>query len=184
MPASIWNARLIGPAPQWACPDGGEAGLHPSNLPDNAYAIGAIDFTGDMPVIPGPDGPSLGGFVCPAVIARGDLWKMGQVRPGDRIRFHPVARPADPVAGPVVLRAGAAILHEDKPGPVRTVYCRQGDDTLLVEYGDMQLDIELRLRVHLLQQAIRDAGLPIIDLTPASGPCRSVTTARPCPAAG
>ena len=33
---------------------GGEAGLHPSNLHDNPYAVGAVDFTGDMPVIPGP----------------------------------------------------------------------------------------------------------------------------------
>lgn len=160
------GVRLIGPAPKWAREDGGEAGLHPSNLHDNAYAIGAIDFTGDMPVILGPDGPSLGGFVCPAVIAREDQWKMGQFRPGDRIRFHPVARPEDPVAGPAVLRAGAAILHEDKSGPVETVYRRQGDDNLLIEYGEMQLDIELRLRVHLLQQAVRDAGLPVIDLTP------------------
>ena len=63
------GVRLIGPAPRWARTDGGEAGLHPSNLHDNAYAIGAIDFTGDMPIILGPDGPSLGGFVCPAVIA-------------------------------------------------------------------------------------------------------------------
>ncbi|MTE00279.1 5-oxoprolinase/urea amidolyase family protein [Paracoccus sp. YIM 132242] len=160
------GVRLIGPAPGWARPDGGEAGLHPSNLHDNAYAVGAIDFTGDMPVILGPDGPSLGGFVCPAVIAREELWKMGQFRPGDRIRFHPVDRAGDPVAGPAVLRAGAAILHRDKGGPVATTYRRQGDDNLLVEYGDMRLDIELRLRVHLLQQAIRDAGLPVIDLTP------------------
>ena len=59
------GVRLIGPRPRWARPDGGEAGLHPSNIHDNAYAIGTIDFTGDMPVILGPDGPSLGGFVCP-----------------------------------------------------------------------------------------------------------------------
>ena len=52
--------RLIGPKPGWAREDGGEAGLHPSNIHDNAYAIGTIDFTGDMPVILGPDGPSLG----------------------------------------------------------------------------------------------------------------------------
>ena len=84
------GVRLIGPAPRWARPDGGEAGLHPSNLHDNAYAVGAIDFTGDMPIILGPDGPSLGGFVCPAVIARDELWKMGQLRPGDRVRFAPV----------------------------------------------------------------------------------------------
>jgi urea carboxylase len=50
--------RLIGPKPQWARTDGGEAGLHPSNIHDNAYAIGSIDFTGDMPIILGPDGPS------------------------------------------------------------------------------------------------------------------------------
>ena len=55
--------RLVGPKPQWARKDGGEAGLHPSNIHDNAYAIGAVDFTGDMPIILGPDGPSLGGFV-------------------------------------------------------------------------------------------------------------------------
>ena len=79
--------RLIGPRPQWARKDGGEAGLHPSNIHDNAYAIGAVDFTGDMPVILGPDGPSLGGFVCPATIVQAELWKMGQLRPGDTVRF-------------------------------------------------------------------------------------------------
>lgn len=51
--------RLTGPKPEWARTDGGEAGMHPSNLHDNAYAFGTIDFTGDMPVILGPDGPSL-----------------------------------------------------------------------------------------------------------------------------
>jgi len=66
--------RLIGPQPQWARPDGGEAGLHPSNIHDNAYAVGAIDFTGDMPIILGPDGPSLGGFVSPAAVAQGERW--------------------------------------------------------------------------------------------------------------
>lgn len=54
------GVRLIGPKPRWARTDGGEAGLHPSNIHDNAYAIGAIDFTGDMPILLGPDGPSLG----------------------------------------------------------------------------------------------------------------------------
>ena len=90
--SSRTGVRLIGPKPQWARPDGGEAGLHPSNIHDNAYAIGAIDFTGDMPVILGPDGPSLGGFVCPAVIANAELWKVGQLKPGDRVRFHRVTQ--------------------------------------------------------------------------------------------
>jgi urea carboxylase len=85
--SSRTGVRLIGPKPEWARSDGGEAGLHPSNIHDNAYAIGAIDFTGDMPVILGPDGPSLGGFVCPATIVQAELWKMGQLRPGDTVRF-------------------------------------------------------------------------------------------------
>jgi urea carboxylase len=85
--SSRTGVRLIGPKPEWARKDGGEAGLHPSNIHDNAYAIGAVDFTGDMPVILGPDGPSLGGFVCPATIVQAELWKMGQLRPGDTVRF-------------------------------------------------------------------------------------------------
>ncbi|MBB3456330.1 urea carboxylase [Rhizobium sp. BK313] len=165
------GVRLIGPAPKWARTDGGEAGLHPSNLHDNAYAVGAIDFTGDMPIILGPDGPSLGGFVCPAVIARDEQWKMGQLKPGDKIRFHAVKRTEDPIAGPVVKRigdeAGAAIIGRNDAGPVPVVYRRQGDDNLLVEYGPMQLDIALRLRVHLLMQAVKDVKLPgLVDLTP------------------
>jgi urea carboxylase len=86
--SSRTGVRLIGPKPAWARADGGEAGLHPSNVHDNAYAVGAVDYTGDMPVILGPDGPSLGGFVCPAIVTRADLWKLGQLRPGDRIRFR------------------------------------------------------------------------------------------------
>ncbi|WP_300034293.1 5-oxoprolinase/urea amidolyase family protein [uncultured Roseobacter sp.] len=160
------GVRLIGPAPEWARSDGGEAGLHPSNLHDNAYALGAIDFTGDMPIILGPDGPSLGGFVSPAVIAAEDRWKMGQFRPGDTIRFFPVTRANDPVVAPVINGAGSAILGRNETGPVPVVYRRQGDDNLLVEYGEMTLDIELRLRVHLLMQAVKDAQLPLIDLTP------------------
>jgi urea carboxylase len=86
--SSRTGIRLVGPKPKWARADGGEAGLHPSNIHDNAYAIGAIDFTGDMPVILGPDGPSLGGFVCPAVVVQAELWKLGQIRPGDSVRFR------------------------------------------------------------------------------------------------
>lgn len=165
------GVRLIGPTPRWARPDGGEAGLHPSNLHDNAYAVGAIDFTGDMPIILGPDGPSLGGFVCPAVIACGEQWKIGQLRPGDRVRFVPLCRPEDPVAGPRVLRsrvdAGSAIVGRRDDGPVEVTYRRQGDDNLLVEYGPMVLDLALRLRVHLLAEAIAREGLPgLIELTP------------------
>src|SRR5262249_25544603 len=81
------GVRLVGPRPKWARKDGGEAGRHPSKIHDNAYAIGALDFTEDMPILLGPDGPSLGGFVCPIVVAHDELWKLGQLRPDDVVRF-------------------------------------------------------------------------------------------------
>ena len=34
------------------------------------------------------DGPSLGGFVCPATITSAQLWKAGQVSPLDTVRFQ------------------------------------------------------------------------------------------------
>jgi urea carboxylase len=154
--SSRTGVRLIGPKPQWARTDGGEAGLHPSNIHDNAYAIGAIDYTGDMPVILGPDGPSLGGFVCPAVITCSDLWKMGQLRPGDTIRFHKVSSHASPV-----------LQRLEDEGRVAVSYRHSGEDYLLVEYGAPVLDLELRFRVHaLMEWLIRHQQPGIIDLTP------------------
>ncbi len=116
-------------------------------------------------------GPSLGGFVCPAVVARDELWKTGQLRPGDKVRFVPAARDKDPVAGPLSLKAapdlGSAIVGRYDDGPIPVVYRRAGDDNLLVEYGPMELDIALRLRVHVLAEAVAGAKLPgLIDLTP------------------
>ncbi|UJF36220.1 carboxyltransferase domain-containing protein [Paenibacillus hexagrammi] len=86
--SSRTGVRLKGPAPLWTREDGGEAGLHPSNIHDNAYAIGTLDLTGDMPILLGPDGPSLGGFVCPVTTASAEFWKIGQLHPGDTVRFR------------------------------------------------------------------------------------------------
>lgn len=52
--------------------------LEPYNLRLNA---------GDMPIALMFDGPSLGGFVCPATITSSDLWKLGQLRAGDGVQF-------------------------------------------------------------------------------------------------
>lgn len=83
------GVRLVGPKPEWVRPDGGEGGTHPSNVHDHIYALGAINFTGDHPVVLTVDGPSLGGFVCPATITSTELWKIGQV--GDLGRLSPPA---------------------------------------------------------------------------------------------
>ena len=85
------GVRLDGPKPTWARPDGGEAGLHPSNIHDTGYAFGTIDFTGDTPVVLGPDGPSLGGFTCPATVVAAERWKLGQLAPGDEVVFVPLS---------------------------------------------------------------------------------------------
>src|SRR5712671_4788041 len=156
-----------------------EAGLHPSNIHDNAYAIGAIDYTGDMPILLGPDGPSLGGFVCPVVIAHAELWKMGQLRPGDLVCFRRIselqARQMDGEleAAIAALRGNLPQPQGDTPEPAvlrqsgGTVYRASGDRYLLVEIGPHVLDMTLRLRVHVLEEALRRACLPgVIDITP------------------
>jgi urea carboxylase len=180
------GVRLIGPKPRWARTDGGEAGLHPSNIHDNPYAIGAVDFTGDMPIILGPDGPSLGGFVCPFVVIAADRWKIGQLAPGDKLRFAPVtiadATEADaaqrkfvatgevPALSPArAIETLSPILAEipEGPGNPRTVYRQQGDRNILVEYGPIVLDIELRIRVHALMTELERLALPgVVDIVP------------------
>ncbi len=183
------GVRLIGPKPEWARRDGGEAGLHPSNIHDNAYAIGAVDFTGDMPIILGPDGPSCGGFVCPFTIVQAELWKMGQLKPGDKVRFTALtAQHARELAFAqeseieTLKRVSKPVCHllSDKPPepavlhslPARptapaVVYRRQGDANLLIEYGPLQLDIAMRMRVHALKTWLeRHKVSGLIDLTP------------------
>lgn len=203
------GVRLTGPKPRWARTDGGEAGLHPSNIHDTAYSVGALDFTGDTPILLGPDGPSLGGFVCPVTVVTADRWKLGQLRPGDKVRFVPLevsqapsARdlgpgrqlvlPGDagwsaelpgnlsahlstkPAAAPAGRRAGRGdgddgVLGRVPEGAGRpaVTYRRSGDDNLLVEYGEMVLDLGLRARVHALHQHLEQLRVPgIVDLTP------------------
>ena len=181
------GVRLEGPQPEWARADGGEAGLHPSNIHDNAYSVGALDFTGDTPILLGPDGPSLGGFVCPVTVVDADRWKLGQLRPGDTVRFVPVRAadapsradlsPARRAGSPVVLSSGGdgddgvLLRRPATDGAPSVTYRRSGDDNVLVEYGEIVLDLALRARVHALHTHLAElqrsgevAG--IIDLTP------------------
>ncbi|MCU0552627.1 MAG: carboxyltransferase domain-containing protein, partial [Leptolyngbya sp. Prado105] len=182
------GVRLIGPKPKWARPDGGEAGLHPSNIHDNAYAIGTIDFTGDMPIILGPDGPSLGGFVCPATIVQAELWKIGQLKPSDKVRFQPLTlteaiekeriqdetirtleEPVAPITVQILEQLDSAILHEIPASleQLAVKYRRSGDKYLLVEYGDLVLDLNLRFQVHALMVWLLEHPQDgILDLTP------------------
>lgn len=183
--------RLNGPKPTWTRSDGGEAGLHPSNIHDTEYAVGSINFTGDMPVILTKDGPSLGGFVCPVTIAKAELWKVGQVKPGDKIRFKrmsfddalalekaqddainnvkpmavfnsiPFKKPAHELSECIL-----AYLPAQSHRPLVT-YRQAGDKYVLIEYGDNILELSLRLRVHALMEALKANPVHgIIELSP------------------
>jgi urea carboxylase len=169
------GVRLLGPKPQWAREDGGDAGLHPSNIHDNAYAFGAIDLTGDLPVVLGPDGPSLGGFVCPGVVVSGQRWKLGQAKPGDTVqwvvldaaaamdlRSQPASSPqASDFDRPEIMQQAALPEH-----PGRCLR-RQGDEFLLLEFGPMELELGLRLRVQALYERLQASCEPgVIDLVP------------------
>lgn len=185
--SSRTGVRLLGPKPEWARSDGGEAGMHPSNIHDNAYAIGTIDFTGDMPVILGPDGPSLGGFVCPATTITADLWKIGQLKAGDKVQFMPVTieeavalekAQIDSLTQLSEIKYAETLKHSSPSTPiikttdenqfgVRVVYRPSGDKYLLVEFGELMLDIELRFRVHALMLSLQaDTPKGVLELTP------------------
>ncbi|QGQ98081.1 urea carboxylase [Paenibacillus psychroresistens] len=193
--SSRTGVRLIGPAPHWTREDGGEAGLHPSNIHDNAYAIGALDLTGDMPILLGPDGPSLGGFVCPVTTASAEFWKIGQLHAGDTISFRLLTlRDADRLRSlqeanlnaignaenemdleVVILPQANSEIKANDPILIKaetnrrfpiTIRC-SGDANVLVEYGLMELDLLLRFQVHALMQAIEASeDFPVLDLTP------------------
>ena len=171
------GVRLTGPVPEWARADGGEAGLHPSNILDSAYGVGTVMLAGDMAVVVGPDGPSLGGFAAIAQVIRDDLWKLGQVRAGDEVTLEAVE------AGGVSRSTRAMRAQNETPPaslPPTTIldaprdgsggpltFRRAGERGLLVEFGEPVLDLRSRVRAHLLRAALDEAGLKgIVDLTP------------------
>ncbi|MCF2528993.1 5-oxoprolinase/urea amidolyase family protein [Yinghuangia soli] len=184
------GVRLVGPAPAWAREDGGEAGLHPSNIHDSAYPVGGIMLSGNTPVIVGPDGPSLGGFVVPAAVIRADRWKLAQARPDDRVRLVPVtpaeAARADRARTAELAHPASAAAHRtahgrhssdhspaaapDRPAALLELPAdglrpalavrRSGDHHLLVEAGPPRLDLTVRLQIHLLAQALAARTAP------------------------
>ncbi|KAF9233046.1 allophanate hydrolase subunit 2-domain-containing protein [Melanogaster broomeanus] len=154
---------------QWARADGGEGGSHPSNILDNGYALGTVNLNGDTPVILTQEGPDMGGYVCACTIAPGDLWKVGQltaqacaqgakatiedihaavsgmgpILPRPRIDFENTNAYFSPILHRIMPPAGS-------PRPAAT-FRQAGASAILVEYGPMKLDFNLRARVHALE---------------------------------
>jgi hypothetical protein len=116
-------------------------------------------------------------------VIEADLWQLGQLKAGDKVRFVAVDVPTArrlaagrraelatlqaqdvawqpvPLTSPVVMTCGDA----DK----RLVARLSGDTHLLLEAGEAELDLVLRFRIHALMQALEEqAREGIIDITP------------------
>jgi biotin-dependent carboxylase-like uncharacterized protein len=82
--------RLVGRPLQYRYPD--------RQLPSEGTTRGAIQVPPNgLPVILGPDHPVTGGYPVVGVVIDGDVDKVAQVRPGQRVRLH-WARPRSAVA--------------------------------------------------------------------------------------
>jgi urea carboxylase len=57
---------------------------------NTGYPIGGVNLCGDTPIILPLDGPSQGGFITPLVVTSAALWKLGQARPGQILKFRPI----------------------------------------------------------------------------------------------
>ncbi|KHO00381.1 acetyl-/propionyl-coenzyme A carboxylase alpha chain [Metarhizium album ARSEF 1941] len=194
--------RLEGPRLKWARASGGGGGSHPSNVFEYGYPNGGVNFTGESPIIFAHDRPDLGGFVCPATVCSAEMWKVGQLKAGDKVQLRPVsfeaalelARKKDEYLEAVVrytrgsgfpipsldveLRdePRCSILHHiPSSGSHPRVRFRQGGDTsIIVEYGDQLPDLRNTACVQLLAK-----GLSAADLSSVRGePCFATLTVR------
>ena len=67
-------------------------GAHRIELPSEPQCVGTIQVSNDgTPILLGPDGPTIGGYPKIAVVATCDLPRIGQLAPGDAVRFEIVS---------------------------------------------------------------------------------------------
>ncbi len=192
------GVRLVGPVPEWSRKDGGEGGSHPSNILDYGYPCpGGINWGGDSPVVFAMDSPDLGGLVCSSTVISGDLWRLGQVKPGGTLKLKPTtfehALELDKrveafidsvhklVDGETEMSApsldltlpssgldpnGSNAIIETVPGDggkrPKVVYRQGGDCFLVVEFGEMTVDVAITTRVKLLVQKIEALKIPVV----------------------
>ncbi|PMB67616.1 Urea amidolyase [Beauveria bassiana] len=199
------GVRLDGPRPQWARDTGGEGGSHPSNYLDYPYSLGALNWTGDSAVIFPADAPSLGGFITSHVIPRADLYKIGQLKPGDKFHFAPItlqsamtlrqgqeayiryvkglAAGGSPSEAPVRLQLRAECIESSTAstaviGTHDDVTIRQaGDSYILVEFLQ-SLQLEVRCKVQAVTEAINDSTIKGVQIVTPIGCSESQAPTR------
>ncbi|KAM4056606.1 carboxyltransferase domain-containing protein [Hirsutella rhossiliensis] len=183
--ASRIGVRLHGSQPYWARQTGGEGGSHPSNYLDYPYPIGALNWTGDSCVIFSADAPSLGGFTTSHLIPRAELFKVGQMKPGDKFLFTPMTIQSATELGRrlkefIEAISSLALGNSEPVEPLplsppsglglktgsTAIICRLGDVTMR-QAGDsyisveflQSLQLEVRCRVQAVGEAIDRAGI-------------------------
>ena len=163
------GVRLTGPPFSGAQPEAGDA---------EPCVSGAFHLEGNTLVIHGPDGPTLSGSVRPATIARAELWKIGQVKPGDEVRFRAISNQQamemeEQIEAGISELAGSLPQLSESPRsdePVLlfgqggktlpTLQCRtEGDRHVVLEYAPDVPSLEARFRVQALEEQLRGAGL-------------------------
>ncbi|XWW94517.1 hypothetical protein V2A60_002460 [Cordyceps javanica] len=181
------GVRLSGPRLKWARSSGGGGGSHPSNVFDYGYPNGGVNFTGESPIIFAHDRPGLGGFACPTTVCSAEMWKVGQLKTGNKVRLQSISFEdalrlskikedylqaiatylggtmctIPPLYIEVAETSPSSILHQvQASGSHPRVTYRQGGDTgIIVEYGEQVPDLRNTACVHLLLKGLTCAQL-------------------------
>jgi biotin-dependent carboxylase-like uncharacterized protein len=73
--------------------EGDAAAPSSGDIDPEGVVVGSVQIpAGGQPIVLMPDGPVTGGYPKIAVVIRADLRVLGQLRPGDMVRFHEVTR--------------------------------------------------------------------------------------------
>jgi 5-oxoprolinase (ATP-hydrolysing) subunit C len=120
-PKLSFSRRALNKAP--------EHGSDPTNVINTGYPIGGVNLCGDTPIILPVDGPSQGGFITPLVVTSAALWKIGQARPGNILRFRLVGvdeaidlrRALERWASVESLEPNPSNVHSREPGSVAPI---------------------------------------------------------------
>ena len=85
------GVRLSGPPHKWKPPEvRPPSGAHPSNINLVYCGLGIVGVAGEVPTVCGVDGVSLTGYTSVATLVSADMWRLGQVKAYDKIRFRAV----------------------------------------------------------------------------------------------
>jgi allophanate hydrolase subunit 2/allophanate hydrolase subunit 1 len=188
------GVRLEGPRLKWARASGGGGGSHPSNVFDYGYPNGGVNWTGEYPVIFARDRPDLGGFACPITVCSGEMWKVGQLKPGGSMRFrlttfenamkisrakdvwlsdlHLFATGEDKSISSYRIELGpetTSSILKSKPASnanPRVTFRQGGDTSIIVEFGEQVADLRNTASVKLLSERLDTRNLDAVRYEP------------------